>query len=359
MSYLDKIPDSELPELSCLSTILSRARLVKAETINHGYLNFYQCLLNLLDSNLSTGINSCDSLSLASLSFTGDNENHDYESQLQGKWLLRADPVFIAPDRDQLIMTRIEEADLSMSEAEQLVDQINGFFKSYQEESFWTLKAVNPQRWYIISDKAIELDSAPPEKVYGKPLKNFLPSGKDSDHWRNLFNEFQMILHQSPVNQMRIQSKKLPINSLWLWGAVPYIAQEALKSQCVFDKVYTNNPVATGLARQGDADVSELQAYQSSMEDSYDNRLYVIESPGECLHNQDLFSWVSELKKLEHDFFKPLLSDLKSGKLRQLELVSPSGNYLTIDRKHLRRWWKKIRPFKSFYTISTSTVSST
>ena len=353
MSYLDKIPNSELPELPCLSTILSRARVVEADSINEGYLNFYQCLLKQFDNNLATDINSCSSLSLASLSFTGDNENLDDEALLQGKWMLRADPVFIAPDRDQLLMSRIEKADLSMSEAKQLAEHINGFFNSYEEESFWTLKVVNPQRWYIISDKAIAMEAAPPEKVYGKPLKKFLPIGKDSEHWRNLFNEFQMILHQSPVNEKRMQYKKLPINSLWLWGAGPYIEQESIKAQYSFDKVYTNNAVATGLARLANTRVAEFQVYQSLKDNKYKNRLYVIESPGNCLHNQDLFTWVSELKNLERDFFKPLLTDLKAGSLSQLDIVSPEGNCLTVNRKMLNRWWKKIRPYKNFYTIST------
>ena len=37
--------------------------------------------------------------------------------------------------------------------------------------------------------------------------------------WYKLLNEIQMFMHQHEVNQQRMQSGLLAINSLWFWGA--------------------------------------------------------------------------------------------------------------------------------------------
>jgi hypothetical protein len=58
-----------------------------------------------------------------------------------------------------------------------------------------------------------------PLSVLGKRVSPFIEQSRQVLPWYQLINEFQMFMHQHPVNEQRRQQGKLPINSLWAWGA--------------------------------------------------------------------------------------------------------------------------------------------
>jgi hypothetical protein len=58
-----------------------------------------------------------------------------------------------------------------------------------------------------------------PLSVLGKSISPFIEQSRAVLPWYQLINEFQMFLHQHPLNQRRVQQGRLPINSLWAWGA--------------------------------------------------------------------------------------------------------------------------------------------
>jgi hypothetical protein len=345
--YLDKIPVKELPELACLSLMLSRGQLSQTRNLSAGHYELYDCLFNLLGNH-----QSIENSSIASICYAADQNSHNVSASRQ--WILRADPCFIAPDRDQLVLAKIQNMDLSLSEATQLVTEINNFFRQYEEEKFWELQAVSAQRWYIVSQKPISLETVPPEIAFGKSLKTFLPGGQDAQHWVNLFNEFQMILHQSQVNKQRLIDKKTPVNSLWLWGSEIQkpVRADKTKSPDAFTTIYSDNIVVHGLAQLQQKTVLNIpESYQSIGQAKDESVLYVLEELSHALQNLDLFSWVGLLKRYEEDFFQPLLDDLKSGKVQNIEFISPSGKQLVITRQLLRRWWRKKHPFYSYYVL--------
>jgi hypothetical protein len=58
-----------------------------------------------------------------------------------------------------------------------------------------------------------------PLSVLGKNINPFVEQSRQVLPWYQLINEFQMFMHQHPVNEQRRQMGRLPINSLWVWGA--------------------------------------------------------------------------------------------------------------------------------------------
>jgi hypothetical protein len=58
-----------------------------------------------------------------------------------------------------------------------------------------------------------------PLSVLGKRVSPFIEQSRQVLPWYQLINEFQMFMHQHPVNEQRRQQGRLPINSLWAWGA--------------------------------------------------------------------------------------------------------------------------------------------
>jgi len=58
-----------------------------------------------------------------------------------------------------------------------------------------------------------------PLSVLGKNVNPFIEQSRQVMPWYRLINEFQMFMHQHPLNSERLQQGRLPINSLWAWGA--------------------------------------------------------------------------------------------------------------------------------------------
>lgn len=354
--YLDQIPVSELPELAVFSTLLSRGKCV-SNVIDTSAGNYYNCLFNEFDDYLKTAEGSLSSAEgsqppIASVSYLVDSLSDDTDSTgvavVNNKWIMRADPCFMAPDRDQLklVETKLE---LSLAESQQLADEINQFFHDFAQEKFWSLHAASADRWYIVSERPIRISSAPPEKVLLQSVKSFLFKGDDSQHWINLFNEFQMILHQSSINKKRIKQGRLPVNSVWFWGAGEAIDSPA-KQQKEQTKqlVYSDNSVAKGLSllhNYAYHDCPDRYQLTSQSASEVEQVTYIIDDFIRALQNKDVFTWLGLLQQFEKHYLVPILEEIKSGKIAAVELISPAGKKILLTKKLMRRWWKKIKPY--------------
>lgn len=378
--YLEQLPAQDLPEIPVFSKMLSRGEFSTPESLDDSDNNFYHCMQHELSS--SEAIDDVFSQSsIAGLSCAFDIKNLSEAERLNSgvsfndstaqKWVMRADPSFMAVDRDQLVLAQTSSLDLSISEAKTLADEINQFFNDFEEEKFWTLKALSADRWYIISDKPIRIQSVPPENVLGQFVKSFLfnkevsdkgelTGNEDSSHWLNLFNEFQMILHQSEVNKKRAEEKKIPVNSLWFWGSGKAIDCSALSSPYSETMIYSDNFFVQSLSQLSNKKCSALP--EKYIPETYVSRkceqpnsgktvqqiIYTIDDFNQAIRNKDIFSWIGLLEQFEHNYLVPLIKELDAGQIVQLEFVSPSGTRLLVTKKLLKRWWRKKHKYYSF-----------
>jgi len=371
--YLSELPAKELPELPLFSKMLSRGHFLNTKLLNPVPLEtehnqFYSCLIKELSDQKYP-----DSIPIASLSLLSDlsQQQNRHEpnfltaEQLKDKWIMRADPCYLVADRDQLVLAKMGSFDISLDEAKQFENEINEFFSQFDEDQFWKLKVVSPESWYIISDRPIRIQSIPPENALGQPIKSFLfnhgvenskiSNNEDTGHWLNLFNEIQMILHQSDVNKKRKLEKKIPINSLWFWGGGAGID---INLNHLGDRsktlVYSEHSFAKSLCQlnqQKCYPLSEKFELPSSVGEA-DKIIYVIDDFSRAIKNKDIFSWVGLLVQFEENYLTALLEEIKKGKLSQIEIVSPSGKKLLISKGHLRRWWKKKLKFHEFLSTA-------
>jgi len=358
---LNELPAQELPELPVFSLFLSRGRLKTSEVSEQNTDNYYSCLFKHLPLEKALSPLPIAAVSLLFDNRVADNtlaDQRQSDEDLTNKWVMRLDPCFMVPDRDQLVLAKTGNLDLSLQEAEQLAEEIRQFYKQYEEEIFWTIKVLSPQRWYLISDKPITIDSVPPEKVIGQSVKSHLFSvstggnsaqAKENRYWLNLFNEFQMILHQSPVNKLRKQSNKIPVNSLWFWGqSRSFSAQDSIQeSQSTQQRIYSDNTIAQALSFiQGGKYESLPERYISS--DGLDST-YVIDDFSRALQKKDIFSWVGLIEQFEEEYLSPVLNDIHSGKIARLTIISPTGKTLLLTKKNLSRWWRRKRKFSRYF----------
>ncbi len=357
--YLDQLPAKELPELAVFSKMLSRGELLTPETFDARQDNFYHCLLKEMGNDKASTYHSTyhsSQSSIASLSYQLDVNNLSDPELFKEKWIMRADPSFLMADRDQLVLAQTGSLDISIDEANLLVDEINHFFDSYEEESFWTLKSISPDRWYIISDKPINIQSVPPENALGQSIKSFLfnndksTKGIDSNHWMSLFNEMQMILHQSEVNKKRTEAKKLPVNSLWFWGAGEAVDElNSLTDNAVL--LYSDHPLAQNLSHLQCGKKFSVPEHFSEIfyaDEIASPIIITIESFIQAIRSKDVFSWVGLLEQFESNYLIPIMDELNSGKILQVEFISPSGRKLLLTKKLLKRWWKKNKNYRLF-----------
>jgi hypothetical protein len=127
-----------------------------------------------------------------------------------GCWL-RADPVHLDLQRDQLLLSGVK---VSSEEAAAMSASLNEHFTGQGMEFF----APHAQRWYVRLHSLPRIRTTPMSQVVGGDVRRFLPTGDDASRWHQVFNEIQMLLHAHPLNEAREARGEPIINSVWFWG---------------------------------------------------------------------------------------------------------------------------------------------
>lgn len=317
-SELSRISGKELPELSNLNLILSRAdRISATDVIEHDYI-LHQLSENPEPVNWPL---AQWRLAVEELEFPTGNY----------QWLC-ADPVYIHPDRAEALLMAHEELEIDIAEARLLAELIN---QHYLDEP-WELHVGSELRWYIKLEKPYDVTTSALQGVKGKNIFEFLPSGEDARYWQQCMNELQMLLHASEVNQKREEKGLLPINSLWFWGYGQHEYDKALH----WKKIYSDDPVINGLGILSDSEISALPDELNDIENINGNVLVVYQQLQPALQQQDIFSWLDELQYLESYWFAPLVNKVKNTPDLQVTLLLSKDEAYQFSRKQINRWWR-------------------
>lgn len=251
---------------------------------------------------------------------------------------MRADPVHLRPDNDQLMLFDASSFDLSMEEAQQIVDACNRLLR---EDGIELLVAA-PERWYLRSDKPIRLNTTPLSVAAGRSLRQYMPTGEDSGTWLGLMTELQMLMHQMLQNEQRANSGELAVNSVWFWGAGSLPTKVAGDWQAVL----ADEPVAQGLAHL--AGVVPQPIPKTDLPPPCPGRALMLQtSLTNALLSGDLKRWREELESLETRVLSPLLEQLKAGVLARL-IIETDRLRVSLSRGDLRRFWRRPRALRHY-----------
>lgn len=239
-------------------------------------------------------------------------------------WCLRADPVHLHADLHQLLLVDGSAEDLSLDEAQSLVQSLN----HHCEELGWRFEAPHPQRWYLKTPAPLDMHTHAPAAARGKDIRPFMPTGHTAREWSRRLTEIQMLLFEHPVNQAREARGALTVNSVWCWGEgeLPSAAQPP---GCA---LYAEEPLLQGLAAL--ADVSCVAPPVTL---------------GDCLAQGDTQSLVvlpgldhtGPPASLEQDWFAPLLTALQRGQLGTLELLPGDGYAYRLSPWRAWQFWRR------------------
>lgn len=273
----------------------------------------------------------------AALSLLAEN-SLDVDVSTESYWL-RADPVNLQPDRDTVLLAGHEQLALTQEEANKLVEQINIHFV----DEPWILYTFAPHRWYLRLDKPADLKTTPLAKILGEDINQFISTGDDADYWFKIINELQMLLHGSTVNFERESRNIWTANSVWLWGG-GYLPMSSLNA--AYDKIITNNIFFAGIGYHYGFDVLPLDdGFLKSIKT--DNNFIVLDVLSEQVQRRDLYTFVQTLNKLENDFLIHCNELLLNGSVAKIKIITDAG-IITVTKKQLGRWWKRIKPFSGF-----------
>jgi hypothetical protein len=248
---------------------------------------------------------------------------------------LRADPVQLLVDRDQLVLA--DAPAVSRAEAESLVESLNAHFGGEL-----VLYPIRPERWYARLERVPDLETVPSSQARGASVEPNLPTGADAQRFRVLMNEAQMLLHAHPVNAAREARGEPPANSLWFWGGGALARPEPAP----FRQVLADDPLARGLARAGGVPAAPLPA---------DARSWLAHAPDEGIALVVLDGPAPA--DLERDWFAPLLEALRASRIGMVTLHLPrAGAVLEAEtiRSDLRHFWRLRRPASEYAPAKSS-----
>ncbi len=245
----------------------------------------------------------------------------------EGCWL-KADPVYLVADRDRVILTGPVE-DFEPGEAQSLVDEFNRLFDS----DGWQMEA-GEAGLRLRTPLSCTAETTALESAIGRDIHPLLPGGRDRLEWHRFLTELQMLLHGSPINAAREAIGRVPVNSLWPWGAgeLPAVVPSP------WSVVHTQDGFVIGLSRRGGGVTKPVPDRFDALPTS-GSRLLVLPAPAvEPAENM--------MASLEERWFLPLEAALRRRELSQLLLYPGNGWEVRVTPAHLRRFWRRRRPLK-------------
>jgi hypothetical protein len=236
-----------------------------------------------------------------------------------------AQPVHLVAGLDHVRLRSLAEAMPSDDEAASLAATLRSHFA----DDVFDLVAYRDHAWLVRCVEAIESHTHDPGSVVGRDIHDYLPAGRDGARMRSRMNEIQMVLHEHPVNERRVDKRAAPINALWLWGfgrldAAPGRLAAAGRWLLLSDDLWlrafwqvhggAERPLATAGAIEADALIAMAQPPTTGAAEA--------------------------LAELESSLFAPLRRSLQDGALRSVHLHDGARVHV-VDRRSRWRFWRR------------------
>lgn len=261
----------------------------------------------------------------------------------EGCWL-RADPVHLSLQRDQLVL--LPDVKVGADDAGQLCAALNEHFTGQGMEFF----APHPQRWYVRVDRLPDIATVPLSQATGRNVRGLLPAGKEAAHWHQMFNEIQMLLFAHPMNEARETRGELPVNSLWLWGGGCGVKALAQKN---YDSASSDEVLVEMFAAAADIPFAGWPARWHA-EEQGGAQLLVWTGLRSALQRGDLEAWRAALQEFEAGYAQPLWQALRAGKITRLQLDILAGDSvrsLRLTRADAWALWRRARPLAQYAMV--------
>lgn len=232
--------------------------------------------------------------------------------------VLCATPCYLHADRDQLLLFANAEL-LTQQESCNLINELQQLFDEFDA------KLIQHQSGELL----LQLNTLPNltlcalADVNGKAVTNYLPEGEDKIKWVRLWSEIQMKLYNSSFNQQRESAGKIPINSLWFWGAGKFTAK-----QNQWQSVQGDHLLLRQLAQAVALPLHDISATLNT-----GRNLKVLD---EINIDGD---WQQQLEQCDQEILKPALQQCRRAKISRLELIVPTYERYILTPLSSWKFW--------------------
>ena len=269
------------------------------------------------------------------------------EVKAEGDYWIRADPVHLHIEHDQILLADSRVFKISSAEAQQLTEVLNRHFSEYgQQISFLPLQ---PDRWYFRATDMTPAKTHLLSEAANKNIKSLLPFDGNKTAWRSLFNETQMLLHEHAVNQWREARGEPAVNAIWFWGGG--VMPKSIASP--YTQVWGNELLAGSLALMSGTPHAKLPLDPNALfrPPASGHHLVVLDVLHGKAQYEDAYGWRESLKYLEQNWFEPVLHMLRQSVLTQVVITAVGGaktRNFTVRSGDLRKFWRRQKPFSEF-----------
>lgn len=233
-------------------------------------------------------------------------------------WWLRADPVHLAPDRDQLVLMPQSVLEVAHAETQALAEAFGKVFGA----DGWHLEFPMALRGYLRCPQPLDAVTHDPAPFVGGAVFAGMPAGPDAPRLKSLMSEVEMLFHIHAVNTAREEAGRPPINSLWFWGGGRLPAPTGTAPR----EIVSDLPLVQGLAR-------------------WTGNTPVLPGTARDIGTSSLVALTADdLSALERDWFGPLFAAVKDGWLSHLDLHLGGLGDFVMDRSGAQRFWRRGRP---------------
>lgn len=143
--------------------------------------------------------------------------------------VLCIDPCYLHIDRDRLLLF-LHNLDITEDEIGEFISAIQPLLTNFGA----TIIKINLNQWIVKLKSFPNLYFIALPEIIGQSVHNYLPIGDKEERlaWLRLWNEIQMVLSELPLNKLRQQKGKFPINSIWFWGKCKFSIQRRAWKGC-------------------------------------------------------------------------------------------------------------------------------
>ena len=254
----------------------------------------------------------------------------------EGEWI-RADPVHLRVDHDDVVLHDAAVLDLHTDETASLVAALLAHFAPDGLE----FQAVSPERWYVRVPAGESPTTVPLERAIGRNVFGMLPRGKGRINWPSALTETQMTLSSHEVN-VRRGAAKPAVNSLWFWGegARP----TALPQR--YGTVFADDAFSLGIARLSGAEARPLPTgFEELVEDAANgSAIVVIGSLARALRRGDEVGWILAAIDLDLRWFSEMSAAI--ARFGTVRIILPTESHTRIATLTAASRWRIFRSRK-------------
>ena len=205
----------------------------------------------------------------------------------------------------------------------------------------WRLHSIG-RRELLLSGAPLAASAEDPAQFVGRDLGAGLPRGAAAATLRRLGVEIEMWLHEHPINLQRQASGELPVSALWLWGALLPSARgdadRAVATSLASSRLYGQDAYAEALWRMRGGRTEPLpEHFETALRSGADTHVVLYPTIG-----ADGLS--GALQRLEQRWLSPALQALRARKLSAIELLAGSRCY-RLRWLNLARFWRARSPW--------------